>query len=147
MENIIEFQNVYKKYRKNMKSFKNIAGYIFNIPSQDDFWALENVCFSLRQGEILGIIGPNGAGKSTILKILANVTRPTKGKVKVDGKVGALIEIGAGFQPELTGKENIFLYGSILGMSKKEIALKFNVDWGTVNRAIHWWEKMQKKLL
>lgn len=109
-----------------MKSFKSIFGYLFNIRSPDDFWALKNVSFSLREGEVLGIIGPNGAGKSTILKILANVTTPTKGRVAVNGKVGPLIEIGAGLHPELTGEENIFLYGSILGMSKGEIRKKFD---------------------
>jgi ABC-type polysaccharide/polyol phosphate transport system ATPase subunit len=126
MKSEIEFSQVYKRYRKNMKSFKNIFGYLFNIPSNDDFWALANVSFRLKKGDILGIIGENGAGKSTILKILAKVTEPTKGGVKVDGRVGALIEIGAGLHSELTGSENIFLYGAILGMKRREVKDKFN---------------------
>lgn len=126
MKNVVVFSNVYKRYRKNMNSFKAIFGYLFDIPSVDDFWALKNVTLTLKKGDILGIIGLNGAGKSTILKILANVTQPTKGKVAIDGKVGALIEIGAGLHPELTGSENIFLYGSILGMKRQEVKDKYN---------------------
>lgn len=109
-----------------MKSFKSIFGYVFNIPSPDDFWALNDVSFSLKHGEVLGIIGPNGAGKSTILKIIAHVTKPSRGQVKVSGRVGPLIEIGAGLHPELTGKENIYLYGSILGMRRCDIRKKFD---------------------
>lgn len=126
MKNVIEFSQVYKRYRKNMKSFKSIFGYLFNIPSDDDFWALANVSFKLKTGDVLGIIGENGAGKSTVLKILAKVTQSTKGIVTVDGKVGALIEIGAGLHPELTGRENIFLYGAILGMKKREVEEKYD---------------------
>ena len=126
MKSVIEFSQVYKRYRKNMKSFKSIFGYLFNIPSDDDFWALANVSFKLKPGDVLGIIGENGAGKSTILKILAKVTEPTKGRVKIDGQVGALIEIGAGLHPELTGRENIFLYGAILGMKKREVEEKYD---------------------
>lgn len=109
-----------------MRNFKSILGYILKIPSPDDFWALNDVTFKIKKGEVLGIIGPNGAGKSTILKILANVTKPSKGNFTTKGRIGALIEIGAGLQQDLTGKENIYLYGTILGMSKKEINKKFN---------------------
>jgi ABC-type polysaccharide/polyol phosphate transport system ATPase subunit len=126
MKSVVEFSQVYKRYRKNMKSFKSIFGYLFNIPSDDDFWALANVSFKLKTGDVLGIIGENGAGKSTVLKILAKVTQSTKGIVTVDGKVGALIEIGAGLHPELTGRENIFLYGAILGMKKREVEEKYD---------------------
>lgn len=103
-----------------------MLSYLLNIPSADDFWALEDVSFAVKPGEILGIIGQNGAGKSTILKILAQVTQPTAGKVALRGKIGALIEVGTGLHPELTGKENIYLYGAIMGMSGKEMKKKFN---------------------
>lgn len=89
-------------------------------------WALQNIHFDVKQGEVLGIIGKNGAGKSTLLKILSKVTSPTKGQIKVKGRIASLLEVGTGFHPELTGRENIFLNGAILGMTKKEIRSKFD---------------------
>lgn len=104
----------------------------------DYVWALKDINFDVKQGEVLGIIGRNGAGKSTLLKILSKTTSPTSGIIKVNGRIASLLEVGTGFHPELTGKENIFLNGAILGMTKKEIRSKFDeiVNFSGVERYI-----------
>ena len=86
-----------------------------------DFWSLRGVSFEVKKGEIMGVIGHNGAGKSTLLKLLSRITLPTKGTIKMTGKVSCLLEVGTGFHPELTGKENIYLNGSIMGMRRADI--------------------------
>lgn len=93
---------------------------------KNEFWAIKNVSFEIKKGQRIGIIGPNGSGKSTLLKILAGVTKPTKGKIKIKGRVASILDIGAGFHPELNGRENIFLNGQILGFTKEEIKKKYN---------------------
>jgi lipopolysaccharide transport system ATP-binding protein len=106
--------------------------------SSDVVLSLNNVSFDIQQGDAVGIIGRNGAGKSTLLKLLSRVTSPTSGSIKVKGRIASLLEVGTGFHPELTGRENIFLNGAILGMRKKEIARKFDqiVDFAGVERYI-----------
>jgi lipopolysaccharide transport system ATP-binding protein len=104
----------------------------------DYVWALKNIDFSVNEGEVLGIVGRNGAGKSTLLKLLSKVTAPTKGNIKVKGRIASLLEVGTGFHPELTGRENIFLNGAILGMTKSEIKGKFDeiVDFSGVEKYV-----------
>jgi len=107
-------------------------------PSRPSFWALHDVSFQLHQGETLAIIGENGAGKSTLLKILSRITQPTMGKAKVFGRLASLLEVGAGFHPEFSGRDNIYLNGTMLGFSKKEIRQKFDeiVDFSGLEKFI-----------
>lgn len=128
----IKVENISKKYiigmRKN-ESFRGSLQALFNKNAYDtsrEFWALKDVSFEINKGDVVGIIGRNGAGKSTILKLLSQITRPTEGQIKINGRVASLLEVGTGFHHELTGRENIYLNGTILGMTKKEVAEKFD---------------------
>jgi lipopolysaccharide transport system ATP-binding protein len=133
----LSFDHVWKKFKKGEKydSLRELipamAKGLFSRNNKDElgkreFWALKDVSFEVKKGEALGIIGPNGAGKSTILKLFSGILKPNKGNIRVNGRLSALIEIGAGFHLDLTGKENIYLNGSILGMKKKEIDKKID---------------------
>jgi lipopolysaccharide transport system ATP-binding protein len=99
---------------------------VFRRKNEETFWALQDVSLQVKEGEVLGLIGRNGAGKTTLLKILSRITRPTSGWAEIHGRVGSLLEVGTGFHPELTGRENTFLSGAILGMSRREITRKFD---------------------
>ena len=112
--------------RDHLARFLKSPGSAFRRPKDETFWALKDVSLDVREGEVLGLIGRNGAGKTTLLKILSRITRPTAGWAEIHGRVGSLLEVGTGFHPELTGRENTFLSGAILGMSKREIARKFD---------------------
>ena len=130
---VIEFNHVSKRYRLGTRASLRDAvsrlGERFRRGKPDYeniLWALNDVSFQLRRGEIVGLIGPNGAGKTTALKLLAGITAPTSGQVSVKGRIAALIQLGAGFHPDLTGRENIYLNGSILGLTRREIDRKFD---------------------
>jgi len=143
---VIQIENISKHYRLGEVSSGTISRdlskwwrekfkeEIFNekkestqsLTSKEEIWALQNVSFDVKQGEVLGIIGGNGAGKSTLLKILSRVTKPTTGNIRVKGRIASLLEVGTGFHPDLTGRENIFLNGAILGMRKSEIRGKMD---------------------
>ena len=138
----IEFNDVSKKYliRRSAADSTNGSRAVWRklLRKRTEFWALRNVNFVVERGEALGIIGHNGAGKSTILKLLSSVTAPTSGEIVIDGRLAALIEIGSGFHQELTGRENVFLNGVLLGMRRREIAAKLDsiVEFAGVERFI-----------
>lgn len=146
----IEFYQVWKKFKKGERfdSLRDLfpamtkrlfSGSLSGDLQEKEFWALNDVSFQVKRGEALGIIGPNGAGKSTILKLLSRILRPNKGNMSVKGRLSALIEVSAGFHPDLTGKENIYLNGAILGMKKKEMDKKIDeiIDFSGVEEFIN----------
>ena len=123
----IQIKHVSKLFHKqNQRTFKElIPAFLGGKKVVESFWALKDIDLEIKKGETIGIIGPNGSGKSTLLKLIAGVTKPTKGEIITKGRIAPLIELGAGFHPELTGRENVYLNGIILGMSRKEVDEKF----------------------
>jgi len=124
---VIKIDNLSKLFfKQEQKTFKEFLPALFTgKKTKEWFWALQNINLEIKKGESVGIMGPNGSGKSTLLKLIAGVTKPTKGAVTVNGRIAPLIELGAGFHPELSGRENVFLNGVILGMSRSEVEAKF----------------------
>lgn len=125
-----------RPYKTLRESIMNLMSMSFQSEPSHTIWALKDVSFEVKKGEILGIIGKNGAGKSTLLKILSRITEPTDGEARIRGRVGSLLEVGTGFHPELTGRENVYLNGAILGMTRSEIKRKFDeiVDFAEVGK-------------
>ncbi|MDO9000770.1 MAG: polysaccharide ABC transporter ATP-binding protein [Bacteroidota bacterium] len=159
MKPILEIKEISKKFQiqGNTKPYLSLRENLFSFikPGQkkEEFWALNNVSFNVEQGDTVGIIGKNGAGKSTLLKILSKITPPTSGKIICRGRIASLLEVGTGFHPELSGRENIFMNGSILGMRKTEILKNFDaiVDFSGVEKFIdtplkHYSSGMQLRL-
>ena len=158
----IEFENISKQYRLGLVSTGTIAHdlnrwWTMNVMGKEDpylkigetndrstkgsseyVWALKDINFSIEQGDVVGIIGKNGAGKSTLLKLLSRVTAPTTGEIRTNGRIASLLEVGTGFHPEMTGRENIFLNGAIMGMTKAEVSRKLDeiVDFSGCERYI-----------
>lgn len=132
MKPILEVHNLSKKYRIKYRpdGYLSLREQLLRVirfdKNEEDFWALNEVSFNVQEGESIGIIGRNGAGKSTLLKILSKITPPTAGKIITRGRIASLLEVGTGFHPELTGRENVFLNGSLLGMKRREIQEKFD---------------------
>lgn len=159
MKPILEIQNISKKFSigANQRPYLSLRESLFSFTKpfskKDEFWALKDVSFNVNPGETVGIIGKNGAGKSTLLKVLSKITPPTSGKILCRGRVASLLEVGTGFHPELSGRENVMMNGSILGMRRAEILKNFDaiVDFSGVEKFIdtplkHYSSGMQLRL-
>jgi len=146
---VIDVQNISKKFQLGLVASGSLretithgldwlTGRSSKADKEKEFWALKDINFQVDEGDIIGVIGRNGAGKSTLLKVLSRITEPTEGRITIDGRITSLLEVGTGFHPELTGRENVYLNGSILGMAKSEIKNKFDeiVDFSGVEKFI-----------
>jgi len=149
MSTSISIQEISKSYELGVTHARSIRDlvngtarrFVGSAPEstkQETFWALQDISFHVNEGEVVGIVGKNGAGKSTLLKILSQITKPTSGRAVLHGRVASLLEVGTGFHQELTGRENVFLNGTILGMTRKEVAERFDqiVEFSGVKRFI-----------
>src|SRR5690349_16948585 len=121
-----EIEHFFRRFKKKRKTVAVPNSYTNSSENSSEFWALKDISFSVEPGEVVGIIGRNGAGKSTLLKILSRITKPTAGEAAFRGRLGSLLEVGTGFHPELTGRDNIFLNGAILGMRRSDIEQRFD---------------------
>jgi homopolymeric O-antigen transport system ATP-binding protein len=130
-----EVEQFFQRYRKHGQG----ASVSQASSNTTEFWALKEVSFAVQPGEVVGIIGRNGAGKSTLLKILSRITEPTRGEIRLRGRVASLLEVGTGFHPELAGRENIYLNGTILGMTKAEVKVRFDeiVGFAEIDRFLY----------
>jgi ABC-type polysaccharide/polyol phosphate transport system ATPase subunit len=157
MTTVIRLDNVSKRFilrRDRARSFQEVVTRLWRQRRPpEEFWALKNISFEIKQGDAVGLIGPNGAGKSTALKLITRIIEPTSGNIEVNGRVAALLELGAGFHPDLTGRENIFLNGSILGLSRREIKKRLDsiVEFSGIGRFVdvpirHYSSGMQVRL-
>jgi ABC-2 type transport system ATP-binding protein len=132
---VIEVHDIWKKYRVDYQRRMSLKESLLNLGrKKTDFWALQGISMDLQKGETLGIIGDNGSGKTTLLRIILGITRPTRGKIKVNGRMAGLLELGAGFHQDLTGRENIYLNGSVLGLKRREIDkhIDFIIDFADI---------------
>ena len=123
---VIGVSGLGKRYKKGVDKGAQLLDLIRKKDKSETFWAIKDVTFEVKRGEMFGIVGPNGAGKSTLLKILSRLTRQNEGRVRIRGRVGSLLEVGTGFHPELTGRENIFLNGALLGLPHSRIRNRFS---------------------
>jgi len=152
----VRFERVSKRFvthHQRPRSFQELVVNLFRRGEREELWALRDVSFTVERGETLGLIGENGSGKSTVLKLIGGILQPTSGRVEVEGRLAALIELGAGFHPDLTGRENIFLNGSLLGLSRREMQARFDeiVEFSELGRFIdmplkHYSSGMQMRL-
>src|SRR5215212_273051 len=128
MGNAVEVEQVSKRFRLHKESTSSLKERVLRIGRNPavDFWALKDVSFDVAVGETIGLLGHNGSGKSTLLKCMAGILQPTSGEIRTVGRLAALLELGAGFHPDLTGRENVYMNASILGMAKREIDTKFD---------------------
>jgi ABC-type polysaccharide/polyol phosphate transport system ATPase subunit len=152
----IKVDNIWKRYeignKARPRSLRDMFGRLYAKPNnlpldigeaqinpEESFWALSDISFEVKHGEVVGLVGPNGAGKSTLLKVLSRIVRPSSGEARIWGRVGSLLEIGTGFHPELSGHENIFLNGAVIGMSRGEVVAKYDeiVEFSGVERFLH----------
>ena len=127
---VIEVQNVWKKYRRPHQQVNSLKERLVTVlrgqGGYDEFWALKDASFTVHSGEAVGVVGPNGSGKSTLLGLMARVLKPTRGSIRVEGRICPLLELGTGFHPDLTGRENVFLNASLLGLSHRETARRYD---------------------